>query len=140
MAGTAVKKALGGDKLAGRQGAERRGAVPPLDGRSATWKARSSLTLVRPDKMRRSEEMGMGGMVGGPTVERVIAFNGTEAWDDIQNRGGMGGGMQMVIGGSGGPGVPAAGRPVDRRADRTKQRMRRMRMELQRWTVALLRR
>ena len=39
----------------------------------------------------------MGGMVGGPTVERVSVFNGTEAWDDMQNRGGMGGGMQIVI-------------------------------------------
>ena len=76
----------------------------------------------------------MGGMVGGPTVERVSAFDGTTAWDDIQNRGGMGGGMQMVIRGPGGPGGP--GGPLTEEQI-NEQRTRRMKMELQRWTVAL---
>ena len=79
-----------------------------------------SLVLVRPDKLRRSEEMSMGGMVGGPTVERVSAFNGTDAWDDIQNRGGMGGGMQMVDPRARRPGRPRrAGRSAHRGTDRT---------------------
>ena len=30
------------------------------------------VTLARPDKMHRVEEMAMGGMVGGPTIERTI--------------------------------------------------------------------
>ena len=98
-----------------------------------------ALLLSRPDKLRRSEEMGMGGMVNGPTVERISGFDGTEAWDDIQNRGGMGGNMQMVIRGPGGPG--GAGGPGGGALTEEQQaqaRVRRMKMELQRWTVALL--
>ena len=66
-----------------------------------------TVTIARPDKFRRVEEMQMGGMVGGPTIERVSVFNGTEAWDDMQNRGGMGGGMQ--IDDARGPRRPGAG-------------------------------
>lgn len=128
-----VKKALGGDKLAAAKGVSAEGPFRRSMGQR-DMEGTLSLVLVRPDKLRRSEEMGMGGMVGGPTVERVSAFNGTDAWDDIQNRGGMGGGMQMVIRGPGGPGGP--GGPLTEEQI-NEQRMRRMKTELQRWTIAL---
>jgi hypothetical protein len=134
-----AKKALGGDTLAGVKSVRAEGpfrrSMGPRD-----MEGTLSLTVMRPDKLRRSEEMSMGGMVGGPTVERVSGFNGAEAWDDIQNRGGMGGGMQMVI--RGGPGDPARGGPGGpgvplTEAQIAEQRARRMRIELQRWSVAL---
>jgi hypothetical protein len=131
-----VKQALGGDKLAAAKGISAEGPFRRSMGQR-DMEGTISLVLVRPDKIRRSEEMGMGGMVGGPTVERVTAFNGTEAWDDVQNRGGMGGGMQMIIRGPGGPGAPGGpGGPLTEEQI-NEQRVRRMKMELQRWTVAL---
>jgi hypothetical protein len=139
-----VKQALGGDKLAAVKAVSAEGPFRRSMGQR-DMEGTIMLTVVRPDRLRRSEEMSMGGTVGGPTVERVSAFNGTEAWDDIQNRGGMGGGMQMIIRGPGGPGGPGgrAG-PGDPAAGGAltpeqieQQRVRRMKMELQRWTVAL---
>ena len=80
----AARKALGGeDKIAALKGLT-------AEGRSAdrwagaTWKARSTLTIVRPDKMRRVEEMAMGGMVGGPMIERTSVLAGNTAWDDTR--------------------------------------------------------
>src|ERR671912_176289 len=104
-----VKQALGGDKLTAAKGISAEGPFRRSMGQR-DMEGTLSLVVLRPDKLRRAEEMSMGGMVGGPTVERVSGFNGTEAWDDIQNRGGMGGGMQMVI--RGGPGDPARGGPA----------------------------
>jgi hypothetical protein len=77
----------------------------------------------------------MGGMVGGPTIERVSTFNGTEAWDDMQNRGGMGGMQIRMRGPNDGP-DGAGGRPLSEE-QRNEQRVRRMKTELLRWTVAL---
>jgi hypothetical protein len=131
-----VKKALGGDRLAAVKAVTAEGPFRRSMGQR-DMEGTVLLTIVRPDKLRRSEEMTMGGMVGGPTVERVSAFNGTEAWDDVQNRGGMGGGMRMEIrtgpgpGGPGGPNGPLTPEQIEQ------QRVRRMKMELQRWTVAL---
>jgi hypothetical protein len=132
-----TKKALGGDKLAAVKAISAEGPFRRTMGQR-DMEGTIFLTIARPDKLRRSEEMSMGGMVGGPTVERTSAFNGTEAWDDVQNRGGMGGGMRMEIrngpgpGGPGGPGgTPLTPEQIEQ------QRVRRMKMELQRWTVAL---
>ena len=131
-----VRKALGGDKLAAVKAVSAEGPFRRSMGQR-DMEGTTTLTLVRPDKIRRSEEMNMAGTVGGPTVERVSAFNGTEAWDDIQNRGGMGGNVQMMIRGPDGPGGP--GRPGGALTPEQieEQRTRRMKMELQRWTVAL---
>jgi hypothetical protein len=139
-----VKQALGGDKLAAVKSMSAEGPFRRSMGQR-DMEGTITLIVVRPDKLRRSEEMSMAGMVGGPTVERVSGFNGTEAWDDIQNRGGMGGGMQMILRGPGGPGGPGGrGGPGDPAAGGAltpeqieQQRVRRMKMELQRWTVAL---
>lgn len=130
-----VKKALGGDKLASVKALSAEGPFRRTMGQR-DMEGTLMLTLVRPDKIRRSEEMGMGGMVGGPTVERISAFNGAVAWDDMQNRGGMGGGMRIMMRGPGdGPGGPGGGPLTPEQIEQ--QRARRMRMELQRWTVAL---
>jgi hypothetical protein len=131
----AAHKALGGDRLAavtslGAEGPFRR-SMGQRD-----MEGTVNLLVVRPDKIRRAEEMGMGGMVGGPTVERISVFNGVEAWDDMQNRGGMGGGMQIVMRGPGdGPGSGGGPGPTPEQLEQA--RVRRMKMELQRWTIAL---
>lgn len=93
------------------------------------------ITLARPDKMHRLEEMAMGGMVGGPTIERTMVLNGNTAWEDTQNRGGMGGGMRIVMAGPGqGPG--GTGGPTPEQLNEA--RVRRMRVQMQRLTAALL--
>jgi hypothetical protein len=93
------------------------------------------VTLARPDKMHRLEEMAMGGMVGGPTIERTMVLNGTTAWEDTQNRGGMGGGMRIIMAGPGqGPG--GTGGPTPEQLNEA--RVRRMRVQMQRLTAALL--
>ena len=35
---------------------------------------RQQVSLARPDKMHRVEDMAMGGMVGGPTIERTMVL------------------------------------------------------------------
>jgi hypothetical protein len=93
-----------------------------------------TVTLARPDKMHRLEEMAMGGMVGGPTIERTMVLNGTTAWEDTQNRGGMGGGMRIMMAGPGqGPGGTG---PTPEQLNEA--RVRRMRVQMQRLTAALL--
>ena len=130
-----ARKALGGeDKVAGlktliAEGPFRRS----MGGRD--MEGTVTVTLARPDKMHRLEEMAMGGMVGGPTIERTMVLNGTTAWEDTQNRGGMGGGMRIMIAGPGqGPG--GTGGPTPEQMNEA--RVRRMRVQMQRLTAALL--
>jgi len=133
----AARKALGGeDKLAGLKGLTAEGPFRrSMGGRD--MEGTSTVTLVRPDKMKRVDEMQMGGMVGGPTIERTSVLAGTTAWDDTNNRGGMGGGMQIVMRGPGeGPG-PGGG-PAPTPEQLNEARVRRMRVQLQRLTAALL--
>jgi hypothetical protein len=133
----AARKALGGeDKLAGLKGLTAEGPFRrSMGGRD--MEGTSTVTLVRPDKMKRVDEMQMGGMVGGPTIERTSVLAGTTAWDDTNNRGGMGGGMQIVMRGPGeGPG-PGGG-PAPTPEQMNEARVRRMRVQLQRLTAALL--
>ena len=73
----------------------------------------------------------MGGMVGGPTIERTSVLAGTTAWDDTQNRGGMGGGMHIVMRGPGdGPGPGGGAGPTPEQLNEA--RVRRMRVQLHR--------
>jgi hypothetical protein len=84
--------------------------------------------------------MSPGGMINGPVMERVSVLNGTVAWDDMANRGGMGGGMQIVMRGPGDgppPGAPP-GAPALTPEQQNELRVRRMRVQLQRWMAALL--
>lgn len=133
---SAARKALGGeDKVAGLQGLTAEGPFRrSMGGRDL--EGTLTVTIARPDKMKRMEEMQMGGMVGGPTIERTSVLAGTTAWDDTQNRGGMGGGMQIMIRGpgeGGGPGGAAAATPEQL----NEIRVRRMRVQLQRISAAL---
>lgn len=135
-----ARKALGGDdKVAALQGLSAEGPFRRTMG-GRDLEGTLSLIIVRPDRMHRSEEMAMGGMVGGPTIERTSVLAGTSAWDDMANRGGMGGGMRMMIregpgpGGAGGAGGPAALTPEQM----NEVRVRRMRVQLQRYLAALV--
>ncbi|MEO7132937.1 MAG: hypothetical protein ABI024_01840 [Vicinamibacterales bacterium] len=134
---SAARKALGGeDKVAGLKGLSAEGPFRrSMGGRD--MEGTSTVTIARPDKMKRVDEMQMGGMVGGPTIERTSVLNGATAWDDTANRGGMGGGMQIVMRGPGeGPG-PGGG-PAPTPEQMNEARVRRMRVQLQRLTAALL--
>jgi hypothetical protein len=134
---SAARKALGGeDKVAALKGLSAEGPFRrSMGGRD--MEGTSTITIARPDKMKRVDEMQMGGMVGGPTIERTSVLNGTTAWDDTANRGGMGGGMQIVMRGPGeGPG-PGGG-PAATPEQLNEARVRRMRVQLQRLTAALL--
>ncbi len=148
-----ARKALGGaDKLAAVKAISAEGPFRRSMGQR-DMEGTITLLLMR-DKYRRSEEMQMGGMVNGPTIERVSVFNGTEAWDDVQNNGvggGPGGGgfrMEIRTDGPGGTGGPAGGRGPAGAAGPggsmltpeqiAEQRVHRMKVEMQRWTIALL--
>src|SRR5689334_6691079 len=96
----ATRKALGGeDKIAGVKTLTAEGPFRRMLGQR-DMEGTVALTLARPDKMRRVEDMSIGGMVGGPSIERTSVLAGDKAWDDTQNRGmgGVGGGgMRMEI-------------------------------------------
>jgi hypothetical protein len=130
----ATRKALGGeDKVAGLKTLSAEGPFRrSMGGRD--MEGTVVVTLGRPDKMHRLEEMAMGGMVGGPVIERTMVLNGAKAWDDTQNRGGMGGGMRIVMAGPGqGPG---GGTMTEEQLNEA--RVRRMRVQMNRLTAALL--
>ena len=130
----ATRKALGGeDKIAGLKTLSAEGPFRRAMG-GRDMEGTVVVTLGRPDKMHRLEEMAMGGMVGGPTIERTMVLNGAKAWDDTQNRGGMGGGMRIVMAGPGqGPG---GGTMTEEQLNEA--RVRRMRVQMNRLTAALL--
>lgn len=133
----AARKALGGeDKIAGLKGLTAEGPFRrSMGGRD--MEGTSTITIERPGRLKRVDEMQMGGMVGGPTIERTSVLNGTTAWDDTANRGGMGGGMQIVMRGPGeGPGPGGGAGPTPEQLNEA--RVRRMRVQLQRLTAALL--
>jgi hypothetical protein len=138
-----AKKALGGDRLAAVKALSAEGPFRRAMGQR-DMEGTITLVLVRPDKMRRIEDMNPGGMVGGPTIERTTAFNGTEAWEDMQNRGAMGGNFRIEMRGPGDgppPGSPA-GQGAGQQAsvltpEQIEQaRVRRAKTELQRWSIA----
>lgn len=136
---SAARKALGGeDKIAGlktltAEGPFRR-SMGPRDMEGSV-----TLTIARPDKMKRVEEMQIGGMVGGPTIERTQVVAGTTAWEDSQNRGGMGGGgMRIMIsdGPGGRPGAAGGAGPTPEQLNEA--RVRRLSVQLQRLLAALI--
>ncbi|MDO8679851.1 MAG: hypothetical protein Q7R30_15095 [Acidobacteriota bacterium] len=133
----AARKALGGEeKVAALKGLTAEGPFRrSMGGRD--MEGTSTLTIVRPDKMRRVEEMAMGGMVGGPMIERTSVLAGHTAWDDTANRGGMGGGMQIVMRGPG-DAPPPGGGPGPTPEQLNEVRVRRMRVQLQRLMAALV--
>jgi len=134
---SATRKALGGeDKVASLKGLTAEGPFRRAMG-GRDMEGVLTVTIARPDKMRRVEEMQMGGMVGGPTIERTSVLAGATAWDDTQNRGGMGGGMQIMVRGPGdGPGPGGGAGPTPEQLNEI--RVRRMRVQLQRFMAAVL--
>ena len=84
------------------------------------------LTMQLPDHMHRSEDTEI---MGGMSIERISVLAGTTAWEDMQNRGGMGGGMQIVMR----PGPPGQ----ELNAEQIEQaRLRRFRTEFNRYLLA----
>jgi hypothetical protein len=134
---SAMRKALGGDdKITALKGLSAEGPFRRSMGQR-DMEGTLNLVIVRPDKMRRVEEMAMGGMVGGPSIERTSVLSGTTAWDDTANRGGMGGGMQIVMRGPGdGPGPGGGAAPTPEQLNEA--RVRRMRVQMQRFMAAFL--
>lgn len=130
----ATRKAIGGeDKVAGLKTLTAEGPFRRMMG-GRDMEGSVTVSLARPDKMHRVEDMAVGGMVGGPSIERTTVLNGTSSWEDSQNRGGMGGGMRIMINtgpGPGGPGGTATQEQID------EARTRRMRVQMQRLTAAL---
>ncbi|MBA3270158.1 MAG: hypothetical protein H0T71_06560 [Acidobacteria bacterium] len=89
-----------------------------------------ALTLQLPGNMHRSEDTEM---MAGMSMERTSVLAGATSWEDMQNRGGMGGGMQIVMRGPGGPG----GQELN--AEQIEQaRLRRFRTEFNRYVLAFL--
>lgn len=131
----ATRKAMGGeDKIAGLKTFSAEGPFRrSMGGRDMEGVV--TLTIERPDKMRRVEDMQMGGMVGGPTIERTSVLAGATSWEDSQNRGGMGGGMRIQIA-TGGPGAGPGGQMTPAQMDEA--RTRRMRVEFHRLMAALI--
>ena len=87
------------------------------------------LTLQLPGNMHRSEDTEM---MGGMSIERVSVLSGETAWEDMQNRGGMGGGMQMVIRQAGPGGQELNAEQIEQ------NRLRRMRTEFNRYLLTFL--
>jgi hypothetical protein len=135
---SAMRKALGGDdKIAALKGVSAEGPFRRSMGQR-DMEGTLNLVIVRPDKMRRVEEMAMGGMVGGPSIERTSVLSGNTAWDDTANRGGMGGGIQMVFREGPGPGGPGGAGAAPTPEQLNEARVRRMRVQLQRYLAAFL--
>jgi len=125
-----VKKALGGaDKVAALKGLTAEGPFRrSMGGRE--MEGVLSLTIERPDRMRRVEDMAMGGMVGGPTFERTSVLAGNIAWDDTANRGGMGGGMRIEMRSGPGPGAGGAAGQDLRGPGRRRRRREQLRRQV----------
>src|SRR5215210_1538980 len=83
-----MRKALGGDKLDALKALSLEGPFQ-RDAGQRQMAGTNALTIQLPDQMYRSEETELP---GGASMERLIALNGTAAWDDMKQRGGMGGG------------------------------------------------
>lgn len=122
-----ARDALGGDKLAGVKTLSLEGPFTRAMGQQQV-EGTTLMAFALPDRMHRSEDTSLP---GGASMERISAIAGDVAWDDVQNRGGMGGGMQIMT--FRGPG----GQQMDEQA-MAQARSRRMKAERQRWLLALL--
>jgi hypothetical protein len=95
------------------------------DGGMRQMSGTNALTIQLPDRMHRSEETEMP---GGMSMERIVALAGDTAWEDMKQRGGMGGGMQIVMRGP-------DGRDLNPEAIE-QARLRRTRTEMMRYLMA----
>jgi hypothetical protein len=92
-----TRTALGGDRLDQVKALAVEGPFAREMGNRQV-QGKIELTLQLPGHMHRSEDTEM---MGGMSIERVSVLAGDTAWEDMQNRGGMGGGMQIVMRGPG---------------------------------------
>jgi hypothetical protein len=88
-----MRRALGGDKLESMKTLSLEGPFRREMG-SRQMEGTHSLTIQLPNQMFRSEDMALP---GGMSVERMAALNGDTAWEDVKQRGGLGGGMQIMM-------------------------------------------
>lgn len=96
---TEMRTALGGDKLAAVRTLSLEGPFQREMGPRQV-KGTLAISIALPDKMHRSEDLEFP---GGMSVERILATNGTAAWEDSRQRGGLGGGdMRIMLAGPGG--------------------------------------
>jgi hypothetical protein len=119
-----MRKALGGDKLEAVKTLSLEGPYQ-RDGGMRQMAGTNALTLQLPDRMYRSEETELP---GGMSMERIVALAGETAWEDMKQRGGMGGGMQIMLAGPG-------GRDLNPEAIE-QARLRRTRTEMMRYLLA----
>ena len=122
-----MRKALGGSKVDNVKALSLEGPVRRVMG-GRQVEGTLALTLQGPDRMHKSEE---NEFPGGMSVERIQVLAGESAWADMQNRGGMGGGMQIMMR-NGPPGAPQDP------AEAEKRLAAQFRTEMQRWMFALL--
>ncbi len=87
-----MRKALGGDKLESMRALSVEGPFRREMG-ARQMEGTQALTIQLPNQMYRSEDLELP---GGMSVERMAALNGDTAWEDVKQRGGMGGGMQIM--------------------------------------------
>ena len=120
-----VRQALGGDKLAQLKTLSLEGPFAREMGQRQV-KGTMVLTMQLPDHMHRSEDTEM---MGGVSIERLSVLAGNTAWEDMQNRGGMGPGMQIVMR-AGPPGQELNAEQIEQ------ARLRRFRNEFNRYLLA----
>ena len=122
-----AREALGGSKLAQVKALTLEGPFAREMGNRQV-QGTLALTLQLPDRMHRTEDTEM---MGGMSIERTSVLAGTTSWEDMQNRGGMGGGMQIVMR-QGPPGQELNPQQIE------EARLRRMRTEFNRYLLAFL--
>jgi hypothetical protein len=121
-----AREALGGAKLASVKALTLEGPFGREMGNRQV-QGTLALTLQLPDRMHRFEDTEM---MGGMSIERTSALAGDKAWEDMQNRGGMSGGMIVMR--QGPPGQELNAEQLEQ------ARMRRMRVEFNRYLLAFL--
>ena len=120
-----TREALGGNKLSQLKGLTLEGPFRREMGPRQV-SGTVALTLELPDKMHRSEDTEM---MGGMSIERTSVLAGEKTWEDMQNHGGMGGNMQIVMR-TGPPGQELNPEQVEQ------ARLRRFRTEFNRYLLA----
>jgi hypothetical protein len=119
-----TRAALGGARLAQVKAISLEGPFAREMGNRQV-QGKIELTLQLPGNMHRLEDTEM---MGGMSIERTSVLAGDTSWEDMQNRSGMGGGMQIVMRGP-------EGRELNAQQIE-ENRLRRMRTEFNRYMLA----
>jgi hypothetical protein len=123
-----AREALGGAKLDQIKALTIEGPfVREMGNRQVTGTV--ALTLQLPDHMHRLEDTEL---MGGMSMERTSVLAGTASWEDMQNRGGVGGGGMQIVTRMGPPGQELNPQQIE------EARLRRMRTEFNRYLLAFL--